>query len=159
MRVARLLRALQLKIVFAESCTGGLVAATLARIPGISEHLCGGMVVYRNETKHAYLGIPRGVLRVPGPVSEKVARLMAERILSATPEADVAAAVTGHLGPDAPANQDGLVLIAVAYRGRTEQRRDQLQTLEYQCPADTDRRARQKLAAAEVLDFTARVLR
>ena len=45
------------KIVFAESCTGGLVSGALTKIPGISQCHCGGVVVYRNETKQAYLGI------------------------------------------------------------------------------------------------------
>jgi nicotinamide mononucleotide (NMN) deamidase PncC len=41
---------------------------------------------------------------------------MAENVLSKTPEADIAAAITGHLGPNAPETQDGLVFIAVSKR-------------------------------------------
>lgn len=157
-RVARLLRAQQLKAVFAESCTGGLVSATLAQIPGISEHHCGGMVVYRNDTKHVYLGITDRVLRSPGPVSEKVARLMAERVLEATPEADVSAAVTGHLGPNAPREMDGLVYIAVVHRPPRGRKRNRVFILEYRCPSETHRVARQRLAAAQVLQFLAATL-
>ncbi|MCI0361542.1 MAG: nicotinamide-nucleotide amidohydrolase family protein [Planctomycetaceae bacterium] len=120
-RVARLLAASGLKVVFAESCTGGLVSGALTRIPGISEHHCGGMVVYRNETKMAYLGIPPAVLDGPGPVSREVAELMATSILQRTAEAGVSIAVTGHLGPGAPAGMDGLVYIAAAVRKPTVQ--------------------------------------
>ena len=115
-RVARLLTATDRKVVFAESCTGGLVSATLTKIPGISEHHCGGVVTYRNATKHTYLGIPQKTLDDPGPVSREVVELMARSVLKKTPEADLSIAVTGHLGPNAPAGLDGLVFIAVAVR-------------------------------------------
>lgn len=115
-RVAGSLTATGRKVVFAESCTGGLVSATLTKIPGISEHHCGGVVTYRNATKHAYLGIPLKTLDHQGPVSREVVELMARGVLKKTPEADVSIAVTGHLGPKAPAGLDGLVFIAVAVR-------------------------------------------
>ena len=116
-RVAKLLKAANLKVVFAESCTGGLVSGALSKVPGISAYHCGGVVVYRNETKQAWLRIPAAVLEDPGPVSRKVAELMAIRVLKKTPEAHFAAAVTGHLGPNAPTALDGVVFIAVARRG------------------------------------------
>ncbi len=104
------------RLVLAESCTGGLVSNVLTRIPGASEWHCGSAVVYRVETKARWLGIDRGVLEKPGPVSREVAALMAETVLEKTPEADWAASVTGHLGPNAPARQDGLIFVAVARR-------------------------------------------
>lgn len=115
-RLARLLEKHNLRIVFAESCTGGLVSAALTRIPGISAFHCGSAVVYQVETKANWLGIPRNLLDDPGPVSSVVAREMAERVLEKTPQADLAASVTGHLGPDAPKSQDGLVYLAVTAR-------------------------------------------
>jgi len=115
-RVARLLKAKNKKIVFAESCTGGLASGALTRIPGISSYHCGGVVVYRNETKQAYLKIPAAVLALSGAVSPEVAALMAEKALRMTPEANLAASVTGHLGPHAPPDQDGLVFMAIAHR-------------------------------------------
>ena len=115
-RVARLLKSTGRKVVFVESCTGGLVSGALTRIPGISEHHCGGMVVYRNETKAAYLDISPALLADPGPVSRPVAELMARTVLERTPEADLSVAVTGHLGPNAPAPLDGLVFVAIAIR-------------------------------------------
>lgn len=117
-RVAALLKSTGHKVVFAESCTGGLVSGTLTRVAGISEHHCGGMVVYRNATKVEYLGIPQKLLDEAGPVSREVAERMAERVLAKTPEATIALSVTGHLGPNAPPQLDGRVFIGIATRGR-----------------------------------------
>ncbi|MDZ4684244.1 MAG: nicotinamide-nucleotide amidohydrolase family protein [Planctomycetaceae bacterium] len=114
--VAQQLGARRMRLVLAESCTGGLVAATLARIPGISGWLCGSAVVYRLDTKQQWLGVPTELFHPPGPgvVSREVAEAMARGVLSRTPEAQVAAAITGHLGPNAPADQDGLIWMCVA---------------------------------------------
>lgn len=119
-KLAKELKKRKQRVVFAESCTGGLVSATLARIAGVSEVLCGSLVVYRNDSKAKWLGIPAGVLRDPGPVSAEVAMQMATRLLKMTPEATIAAAVTGHLGPNAPKELDGLVFVAVCMRGKQE---------------------------------------
>ena len=117
-QVSGLLLQHRIKIVFAESCTGGLISATLARVPGISKVLCGSAVVYRLDTKTEWLGVPARMLVDPGPVSEPVARAMAEGVLAHTPEAVLAASITGHLGPDAPPEEDGLVFIGLARRGK-----------------------------------------
>ena len=114
--VAALLSRSRRRIVFAESCTAGLVAASLARLPGISEYLCGSAVVYRLETKSKWLDIPAALLNDPGPVSDVIASLMAERVLALTPEADFAVSITGHLGPNAPNGLDGVVYVGVARR-------------------------------------------
>jgi len=114
--VVKQLRAQNVRLVLAESCTGGLAAALLARIPGVSEFLCGSAVVYQVETKAQWLRVSRRLLRDPGPVSAEVASAMAAGALRSTPHADVAAAVTGHLGPGAPPSQDGLVFLAFAWR-------------------------------------------
>ena len=121
-RAARALRTSAARVVFAESCTGGLVSAALTEVPGISDHHCGSAVVYRVETKAAWLGISRSRLERPGPVSRIVAGEMASRVLRRTPEAALAASVTGHLGPHAPPRQDGLIYIGLAGRdGRAVQ--------------------------------------
>ena len=151
--VARMLKQAGRKVVFAESCTGGLVSGALTRIPGISSYHCGGVVVYRNETKQAYLGIPAAMLVKPGPVSREVAEQMAVRVLAKTPEADLAAAVTGHLGPHAPARLDGLVFTAVAWRipARVLVRR-------LKCAANDSRTVRQRWVVEQVLSLLAEEL-
>jgi nicotinamide-nucleotide amidase len=114
--LAGLLTAQDVKIVFAESCTGGLVAATLAGIPGASDILCGSLVTYRDDAKSKWLGISPRTLKKPGAVSEQVALEMAIHALEVTPEAGLSASITGHLGPLAPANQDGVIHCGIALR-------------------------------------------
>ncbi len=108
----------QCKIVFAESCTGGLVAATLARIPGVSEFLCGSAVVYRNATKTQWLDVSAHDLddESIGPVSPQVAAAMSRNVLEMTAEASVSLSVTGHIGPAAPDDLDGVIYIGKARR-------------------------------------------
>ncbi len=104
------------RLVTAESCTAGLVAAQLGRIPGISETWCGSLVAYRPDSKFQWLGIDKQILEDPsrGPVSEDATRELAISALARTPEATIAAAVTGHLGPNSPPGLDGHVYTAVA---------------------------------------------
>lgn len=116
-KVARLLKKNKSKIVFAESCTGGMVSATLVEIPGISDYLCGSAVVYRPDTKAKWLGLSLKFIENTGGVAEDLSAEMAESILKKTPEADIAAAITGHLGPKAPRSQLGQLYIAVVMRG------------------------------------------
>ncbi len=113
-----ILQAQKLRIVLAESCTGGNVAAALARVPGISDWLCGSFVVYRNDSKASWLGINQAILADPqiGPVSRDVTELLAQAALARTPEADVAAAITGHLGPGALSEFDGKIFGAICLR-------------------------------------------
>jgi len=114
--LAGLLAEADRRLVLAESCTAGLVAASLGRVPGISRHFCGSLVTYRECAKTSWLGVPPLVLEQHTAASEAVTKLMATGTLVATPEADLAAAVTGHLGPHAPPEQDGLIYVCVAER-------------------------------------------
>ncbi len=114
--LARVLVSKRLKVVFAESCTAGLVSATLAQVPGISNQLCGSAVTYRELTKQEWLGIAHHVISTHSAESQIVSDLMATQVLAKTPEADYSAAVTGHLGPGAPENKDGMVFVSIARR-------------------------------------------
>ena len=120
--LAVLLKTENVRIVFAESCTAGLVSASLATVPGISNYHCGSAVVYRLGTKSVWLSIPQSVLEDPGAVSHEVAELMAIEVLQNTPEADLSASITGHLGPNAPDDQDGLIYIGLALRNHLRTR-------------------------------------
>jgi len=117
-QVAALLRGHQKRLVLAESCTGGLVSAALVETPGISEWLCGSLVVYRDASKVRWLGIPSEILSKHSAVSAEVAAAMVRGALELTQEADFAAAITGHLGPGAPEGEDGLVFAAVGARNQ-----------------------------------------
>ena len=114
--LSELLRQRSLRVVLAESCTAGAVAATLAALHGSSDLLCGSMVVYRDQSKLDWLDVDRSNLTRLGAVSEVVAAQMARGVLVKTPEADLAASITGHLGPGAPQGLDGVVMIGTAWR-------------------------------------------
>ena len=150
-----------IKVVFAESCTGGLISATLARVAGISSVHCGSAVVYRLDTKTHWLGVSASMLIDPGPVSEPVAVAMAEGVLSRTPEAEMAVSITGHLGPNAPVNQDGQVFVGIARRGKPCLVNGQVLrkfSNEFPYPGLTEREQRQWAAVEYVFSLVARLL-
>lgn len=112
-------RQARLKLVTVESCTGGLIAATLTEIAGSSDVVERGFVTYSNEAKTELVGVPAALIAKHGAVSEEVARAMAEGGLAQS-RADIAISVTGIAGPDgATATKPvGLVHLACARRGR-----------------------------------------
>jgi PncC family amidohydrolase len=109
------LEACNARLVLAESCTAGQIAATLAAIPGVSGWLCGSFVVYRIDSKSKWLGVPESVLSDPkhGPVSALASELLASAVLQKTPEATWSLAITGDVGPGAPAETDGVCFVAI----------------------------------------------
>jgi nicotinamide-nucleotide amidase len=111
-------KAKEYKIVTAESCTGGLVAAAITAIPGASAVLERGFVTYSNEAKTEMLGVPAELIERRGAVSQEVALAMVDGALKYS-RADIAVAVTGIAGPDGGSEQKpvGLVHIAAARRG------------------------------------------
>jgi nicotinamide-nucleotide amidase len=120
-----LLRARRLKLVTAESCTGGLVAAALTEIPGSSEVLERGFVTYSNAAKESDLGVNSTTLRRYGAVSSETAEAMARGALDASP-ADLSVAITGIAGPTGGSAEKpvGLVYFAAARRDGAVQRRE-----------------------------------
>jgi len=99
---------------FAESCTGGLLGATLTDIAGVSEVFRGSAVCYSNESKICILDVPREVISVHGAVSEECALSMAEGARERF-DTDYSLAVTGIAGPDggSPDKPVGTVWIGV----------------------------------------------
>jgi nicotinamide-nucleotide amidase len=98
-RVLELLREQGKTLTTAESCTGGLIASMLTRIPGSSDAFHAGFVTYANDIKHSVLGVEQSVLAEQGAVSEPVVRQMATGALERA-QADYAVAVSGIAGPD-----------------------------------------------------------
>ncbi len=105
-------RAAGLTVGTAESCTGGLVAAQLTRIPGSSDVFRGGIVAYENDVKLAQLGVPDETLAAHGAVSAETAAAMAAGA-RVTLGVDVAVSVTGIAGPagGTPEKPVGLVFL------------------------------------------------
>ena len=115
------------RIVTAESCTGGLVAACLTEIAGSSDVVELGFVTYSNEAKIEVLGIPPGLIETHGAVSAEVAEAMASGALART-RAEVAVSVTGIAGPGGgTANKPvGLVYLGLAKAGAAPRHRRHL---------------------------------
>lgn len=154
---------LRKRIVFAESCTAGLLAATLGQVAGVSEVLCGSMVTYRNRTKSNWLGIDPAILEDPavGPVSEVVARQMALGVLERTEEASLAVSVTGHLGPNAPAELDGIAFVGICLRSvEPRQNGNSVQVQRFELPSSyPEMQDPAQLRGCRQIDLTARIFK
>lgn len=120
--LADALRARGWRLATAESCTGGLIAATCTALAGSSDWFERGFVTYSNGAKTEQLGVDAAMITAQGAVSEGVARAMADGALLKSP-ADLAVAVTGIAGPGgAVAGKPvGTVWLAVAQRGAITQ--------------------------------------
>ena len=114
-QVIDLLAARNQTIVTAESCTGGLIAATLTDIPGASAALYGGYVTYANTAKSRMIQVQSRLIADYGAVSNQVARAMADGARN-TARADYAVSATGIAGPDGGSDKKpvGLVYVAVS---------------------------------------------
>ena len=83
----------------AESATGGMIAATLINVPGISEFFTEGYVTYSNDAKVKMIGVDRTIIETYGVVSHEVAENMAV-CAAKTAQTNAALSVTGVAGPD-----------------------------------------------------------
>lgn len=118
-RVLSVCRRNGLKLATAESCTGGLIAATLTEVAGSSDVVERGFVTYSNEAKTELVAVPKKAIATHGAVSEIVARAMAEGARKRA-RVDIAVSVTGIAGPGggSAAKPVGLVHLACARKGR-----------------------------------------
>lgn len=121
--VVDLLQANGLTACTVESCTGGMLAARLINVPGVSEVFKSGYITYSDKSKRSLLGIKKNILLKHGAVSDKIAREMAKgaAMLAKT---DVSVSTTGIAGPDGGSEEKpvGLVYIACNVRGTIEVR-------------------------------------
>jgi PncC family amidohydrolase len=112
------LAASSLTLAAAESCTAGLVADSIARVPGASRVFWGSFVTYSVDAKIKLLGVDPDIIHRHGAVSRETALAMAEGALEKS-GADVAVSVTGLAGPDGDGSGQkvGTVWIGIARRG------------------------------------------
>ncbi len=122
--VVELLLERGLTITCAESCTGGLICATLVNVSGASKVLNRSVVTYANEAKTEVLGVSEETLCKHGAVSEETAYEMAKGAADFA-KADVAISVTGIAGPDGGTDEKpvGLVYIGCNMCGKITVRR------------------------------------
>lgn len=109
-----------LTIATCESLTAGLVAATLANVPGASKVLRGGLVTYATELKGKLAHVDSELLARVGAVDSEVARQMARGTRRAC-EADVGVSCTGVAGPDMQDGKAvGTVFVATAFGDKVD---------------------------------------
>ncbi|MGB6991652.1 MAG: competence/damage-inducible protein A [Thermoanaerobaculia bacterium] len=119
--VGELLIAAGKKVVTAESCTGGLVAERLTRVPGSSEFFEGATITYSNRLKSELLGVDQDTLERHGAVSREVVEQMAVGVVARL-QSDFGVAISGVAGPSGgtEAKPVGTVHVAVAEAGSEE---------------------------------------
>lgn len=108
-------------LAVAESCTGGLLSQRLTSISGSSRSFLGGAVVYSNELKTDFAGVPAELIEAHGAVSVEVAEALAQGIRKRV-GASMGVGITGIAGPGGGTETKpvGLVYLAVSYNGKTE---------------------------------------
>lgn len=126
--LAQALLARQARLVTAESCTGGLIAATCTDRAGSSTWFDRAYISYSNAAKTQMLGVPAGLIDQHGAVSEAVARAMAEGACAQS-GCTVSVAVTGVAGPSggSPEKPVGTVWMAWTVNGQTQSARFQFE--------------------------------
>lgn len=149
--VAKKLMTRKLRISSAESCTGGLFAATLIDIPGISCVFDRSFVTYSNQAKMDQLGVKPDTLQAYGAVSKETAREMAEGLYRAT-GSDFCISVTGIAGPDGgtPEKPVGTIYMGAVYHGKTYAEKLPLRNV--------NRTQNRNFAVLSMLDFVNRLI-
>ena len=138
-------------VAVVESCTGGLMGASLTDTPNASVMFVGGFLTYTNELKEKLVGVSAADLRDHGAVSEPVARAMALGGLERTGATDCLA-ITGVAGPDGgtPEKPVGTVYIAHAWRHGDDAPRTDVRRFHFPGTRD-DVRRRSVMAALQML--------
>ena len=113
MAVVRLLKKYDLTVTTAESCTGGMLAARLVNVPGVSDVFREGYITYSNKAKRRLLDVNKSTLKKYGAVSEQTAKEMAVGGVFAT-GADVCVATTGIAGPDGGTEEKPVGLVYIS---------------------------------------------
>lgn len=104
----------QFTISFAESCTGGKMAASIVDVADASKVLNASVVTYSNEAKMRYLNVQQDTLERFGAVSEQTAREMAEGIAKAN-NADIGVGITGIAGPGGGTDEKPVGTVCFGY--------------------------------------------
>lgn len=118
--IVSMLKKRGMTVTAVESCTGGMIAATLTSVPGSSEVFHQGYVTYCDKAKHNMVGVRKKTLKKYTAVSMQTAREMAEGGAGKA-KADCCLAVTGYAGPDSGNGEPvGQVFIGCFVKGKTK---------------------------------------
>ena len=148
----RILTKKKLKISFAESCTGGLLASTITSISGASKVFNLGLVTYSNQAKINILKVNKNIIKKYGAVSHECCSAMVKN-LSRISRASINVSITGIAGPKGGTKQKpvGLVYIGVKKGNKTQINK---------CFFKSKKRSSiQKAAVKKALDFILRIIK
>ena len=111
----------KLKISFAESCTGGLLASSITSISGSSKIFNLGLITYSNQAKIKFLNVNKNIIKKYGAVSHECCLSMVNN-LSKISKANINVSITGIAGPNGGTKQKpvGLVYIGVKRGNKTQ---------------------------------------
>jgi nicotinamide-nucleotide amidase len=117
--IGLMLKAKQLTLSTAESCTGGNISKLITSVPGSSEYFKGSIVAYSNDIKTKFLKVPNETIKIHGAVSKDVVEIMAYECLQVM-NSDYSISVSGIAGPDGGTVEKpiGTVWIAVASKNK-----------------------------------------
>ncbi len=119
-KIVKLLSKKNLKISFAESCTGGLLSSAITSVSGSSKVFALGFVIYSNQSKNNILKIPKKILRKYGAVSYESCLSMVKN-LSKISKTELSVSITGIAGPKGGSRKKpvGLVYIGIKKGNKT----------------------------------------
>ena len=148
--VSYLLQMRGMTLATAESCTGGLLAQRITSLSGSSRYFLGGAVVYSNELKTQFAGVPKALIDKHGAVSREVAQALAEGIRKRC-LSSYGVGITGVAGPTGGTEQKPVGLLYIALAGE-----EGTQVVERNFPGD---RARiRQFATEQALEMIRRAL-
>jgi nicotinamide-nucleotide amidase len=148
--VSYLLQMRSMTLATAESCTGGLLAERITSISGSSRYFLGGAVVYSNELKTQFAGVPKAVIDKHGAVSREVAQALAEGIRKRC-LSSYGVGITGVAGPSGGTEQKPVGLVYIALAGE-----EGTQVVERNFPGD--RRRIREFSSMQALEMIRRAL-
>ena len=134
----------------AESCTGGLMAERITSLSGSSRYFLGGAVVYSNELKTQFAGVPKALIDKHGAVSREVAQALAEGIRKRC-LSSYGVGITGVAGPTGGTEQKPVGLVYIALAGE-----EGTQVVERTFPGD--RRRIREFSSMQALEMIRRAL-
>ena len=119
-KIVNVLRKKELKISFAESCTGGLLSSSITSISGSSKVFTIGLVTYSNQSKISLLKIPKKIISKHGAVSYETCLSMVKN-LNKISKTNISVSITGIAGPKGGTKKKpvGLVFIGIKKGNKT----------------------------------------
>ena len=118
-RIVKLLQKKKLKISFAESCTGGLLASSITKISGSSKIFTLGLVTYSNQAKINILKVPKGIIKKYGAVSYETCLSMVKN-LNRISKTSISVSITGVAGPNGGSKKKPVGLVYIGFKKRNK---------------------------------------